>query len=878
MSDFFEHGSKWVRADFHLHTAAADEFNQRGILPTTYAEDFVNRLHTRDIRLAIITNHNKFDKQEFLALKASAEQRDIKLLAGVEFSAKDGQRGIHILLVFDDSWYSETTDDINHFLSRAFHLKRDYDRSPYTTNSCYALEELVHELDNFNKDYFLIMAHVDQKNGLFYEVKGRNLEQLLTSSAFKRKVLALQKSTGINNRNLLEQHVGRKLALVEGSDNAEGGMDGIGISSGNNRECYVKLGAFTFEAVKFALIHHQERVSPQLHKPQNLSISSIEIEQGGKETIIIPLNPALNTIIGVRGSGKSTLLETVRYGLGLEPNETPTNYKNEIVRRLMKAGNRLLLRLADGEGKIQYTIQREWAKRPLVLDANGEVLEGLQPQQLLPTAYYGQKDIEELGKNFTASYIEDKLLREYLADKKEKEEALKHEINDIFGQLQKLSDLGSQRDKLIAEIAYFKHNIEQFEQSGLQELVAKELNFADDESKLFQIRDELQEMSQRLLEVIESYGWDAYLAYQVKEAGNILLFENTVFPIIRQLVDESKKLRIQFSEGTDLGTSIIDKWTGVLENFSQLRETLQEEFRRAKQLINDPNLDVESHKQNKQSLAHLTNKLKTIDTKLADAENLRQKLYQGIRKLKEHRLTIFEAINKKIEQLNELKLSFHIKVTHQGDKQSFKDWLSQNSNGLQRENHIKKIVEQYDNPTEIYLDLFNDNSPLATILQGGTLLTKFREVFSNNPAVLTYRVPDKYQFLYNDKPLERYSIGQKATALIAFVLTHEEKKLFIIDQPEDDLDNYTVAGEIIGRIKQLKSDIQFIFATHNPNILVLGDSDQVVICQYHDDEERIEFASGSIDKWDIQQTAVKIMEGGQEAFDRRKDVYQLWTH
>jgi ABC-type multidrug transport system ATPase subunit len=124
--------------------------------------------------------------------------------------------------------------------------------------------------------------------------------------------------------------------------------------------------------------------------------------------------------------------------------------------------------------------------------------------------------------------------------------------------------------------------------------------------------------------------------------------------------------------------------------------------------------------------------------------------------------------------------------------------------------------------------------------------------------------------------LENYSIGQKSTALIAFVLAHQDKKLFIIDQPEDDLDNHTVAKEIIGRIRQLKPSTQFIFATHNPNILVLGDSEQVVICQYHDDENRIEFRRGSIDSPNIQQTAINIMEGGQEAFDRRKNVYQLW--
>lgn len=67
-----------------------------------------------------------------MKLKVEAETKDIRLLAGIEFSAKDGQRGGHVLIVFDDRWYEEGQDDINTFLTRAFHLKKDYDKRPYT--------------------------------------------------------------------------------------------------------------------------------------------------------------------------------------------------------------------------------------------------------------------------------------------------------------------------------------------------------------------------------------------------------------------------------------------------------------------------------------------------------------------------------------------------------------------------------------------------------------------------------------------------------------------------------------------------------------------------------------------------------------------------
>ncbi|MBX2926262.1 MAG: AAA family ATPase [Saprospiraceae bacterium] len=879
MSDFFRHGSRWVRADFHLHTATADEFNKRELVQGSYVQDFVSRLFEQGIQLAVVTNHNKFDKEEFVALKAEAAPKDIRLLAGVEFSAKDGQRGIHLLIVFDDSWYEGELDEINIFLTRAFPPNTSYDKKPYDINSEYNLCETVQRLDKFNKDYFLVMAHVDDTNGLLEEVKGRNLKTLVETPEYKSKVLAFQKSTGAEKRRHCENLMGRKLALVEGSDNATSGIEGVGVCGGNDRKCYLKLGSFSFEAVKFALSHHEERVRDTLPTAQDLYIHEIEIEREG-EPLTIPLNSDLNTLIGVRGSGKSSLLETVRFGLGLDANETLEDYKNDIVRRFLGEGNRLLLHLANADGSTRYIIQREWNSRPRVLDARRKVQDGLLPAKLLPTAYYGQKDIEELGKRFDAKYVEDKLLQDKLAELKGQEATLVEAIGQVFEQLGKTVELRAQRDEVAQKIAHLELTIKEFEDSGLQDLVAKELNFNDDESKIDQIGGELEEMAQRLLEVVESYGWDSYLTYRVKEPTNASFFETEVFPIIRDLADKSRQIAANFSisESESGHSSPLDRWGKMQVRFNQLRDSLQEEFRQAKQKIKNPDVDVDTHKRNKRDLDLAKRKRHTIVAELEKTHNLERELVEHIGALEAHRRQMYEVVEEEIQKLNGLGFSFRINVTYQGDKITFKEWLAKNTKGLQKENHVKRIVEAYDDPIQVYRDLNRESTKLAEILQGGNLLAKFRDTFGHSADMLTYRVPDQYEFLYNGKPLERYSIGQKSTALIAFVLAHEDKKLFIIDQPEDDLDNYTVAKEIIGRISELKPSTQFLFATHNPNLLVLGDSEQVVVCSYHDDEGRIDFKHGSIDKVDIQQTAINIMEGGKDAFDRRKNIYQTWKH
>jgi ABC-type sugar transport system ATPase subunit len=128
--------------------------------------------------------------------------------------------------------------------------------------------------------------------------------------------------------------------------------------------------------------------------------------------------------------------------------------------------------------------------------------------------------------------------------------------------------------------------------------------------------------------------------------------------------------------------------------------------------------------------------------------------------------------------------------------------------------------------------------------------------------------------MYHGKDLRDHSLGQRASALILFILSQRDNDLIVIDQPEDDLDNQTIFEDVIKLIHNLKRGVQFIFATHNANFPVLGDAEQVGACSFTAGEGSIQI--GSIDEPGIQKAIVSIMEGGQEAFARRKEIYQLW--
>jgi ABC-type lipoprotein export system ATPase subunit len=128
---------------------------------------------------------------------------------------------------------------------------------------------------------------------------------------------------------------------------------------------------------------------------------------------------------------------------------------------------------------------------------------------------------------------------------------------------------------------------------------------------------------------------------------------------------------------------------------------------------------------------------------------------------------------------------------------------------------------------------------------------------------------------YHGKPLSQHSAGQRASALVLFILSQHENDIIIIDQPEDDLDNQVIYREIIKSIKEKKPGMQFIFATHNANIPVLGDAENII--QMKEVDSKFNIINGTIDNPQIQNSIVDIMEGGTEAFKRRNGIYEIWT-
>ncbi len=139
-------------------------------------------------------------------------------------------------------------------------------------------------------------------------------------------------------------------------------------------------------------------------------------------------------------------------------------------------------------------------------------------------------------------------------------------------------------------------------------------------------------------------------------------------------------------------------------------------------------------------------------------------------------------------------------------------------------------------------------------------------------------LPERMDLLLNVTPdgdtyreVDKLSTGQQCTAILHLLLL-DNKDPLVIDQPEDNLDNAFIADHIVNELRLSKTRRQFLFATHNANIPVFGDAEWIGVLHEEDGRAKLR-ASGSIDASDVKDLAANILEGGKEAFTRRREKY-----
>ncbi|AJP49988.1 TrlF family AAA-like ATPase [Pseudomonas simiae] len=136
------------------------------------------------------------------------------------------------------------------------------------------------------------------------------------------------------------------------------------------------------------------------------------------------------------------------------------------------------------------------------------------------------------------------------------------------------------------------------------------------------------------------------------------------------------------------------------------------------------------------------------------------------------------------------------------------------------------------------------------------------------------------EFTYKAKPVNKLSVGQRGTFYVCLKLaTDPFGSPFIFDQPEDDLDNEFIVTQLVPLFNVIKKYRQVIIVTHNANLVVNSDAEQVIVAD--NDGELITYSSGALEDGDVKSgTGVRakvcsILEGGHTAFERRERKYGI---
>lgn len=299
------------------------------------------------------------------------------------------------------------------------------------------------------------------------------------------------------------------------------------------------------------------------------------------------------------------------------------------------------------------------------------------------------------------------------------------------------------------------------------------------------------------------------------------------------------------------------------------------------------------------SLVYLENQLNQIESIPAKLEaletrrwNIVQSIFEEIEKIVATYRRLYAPVQRFSDASDALDLEFDVSIIDQGLEHEFFDWIGRNVvgsfYGKESGNEILgQIVERHDfntwNGTKAFLEdliehLTQDKRQkhasssihISDQLRKGKSITGFYDyIFS-----LDYLKP-RYVLKLDGKELSQLSPGERGALLLIFYLLVDRSEIpLIIDQPEENLDNQTVYKHLVNAIKEAKRRRQIIIVTHNPNLAVVCDAEQIICCSIDkQDRNRIEYFCGAIENPEINKRIVDILEGTKPALTNRWRKY-----
>lgn len=244
--------------------------------------------------------------------------------------------------------------------------------------------------------------------------------------------------------------------------------------------------------------------------------------------------------------------------------------------------------------------------------------------------------------------------------------------------------------------------------------------------------------------------------------------------------------------------------------------------------------------------------------------------------------------------MKDYEINFSVEFTLDGFLQKFFDHISQGAKGTyigieEGNRFLSDIIPNYNlNDVESVVQFLKEISESLHVDKRADQAGTKRDI--EQQLKKGYDVEDFYRFLYSLdylKPSFRLNLGNKglselspgergALLLIFYLFLDKDDKPLIIDQPEENLDNQSVYNYLVHFIKEAKKRRQIIIVTHNPNLAVVCDAEQIIHMNIDKaDNNTVSYTSGSIENPEINKSIVDILEGTRPAFGNRTSKYSL---
>ncbi len=445
------------------------------------------------------------------------------------------------------------------------------------------------------------------------------------------------------------------------------------------------------------------------------------------------------------------------------------------------------------------------------------------------------------------------------------------ELREAVSQLLDANKIPSQIEEAKTTQSELSLKVQIFKDKGIAEKLNKQAAYTIDQTKMESAKSRIERVIKAINATFENN----------KEVSSVLSDHESQYN--SELIAEAKKILGLIDQQLMVIQNAIQQMLTLKTTFSDLSENLMtaitslaDEFAEIKREIKDDTLNADTFVQLTAEMTKTQELLNQLEEKAKMRSSIETAYRKAARQRNDNLQQQFYAYQAEINRINNTQKELRIEITFKGDREEFKTRLKSDFRGSGiSEIKYQTICETFTD----YVDLIEDwvlanGSLLRGILTPGEYIKLDAKLKEQYVDLLEYQVQNKVEIYYHNKLLRQHSIGQRASALILFILTQDNNDVIFIDQPEDDLDNKVIYDEVITAITKKKANMQFVFATHNANIPVLGDAERILVVDYQD--TRIDISQGNIDLRDTHKQIVDIMEGGKDAFEKRQLIYESW--